>query len=223
MTGCKCPGRGAHQCPLTEYVDPPEIAASIGTNVAFSVEPQIGNLQFQWLMNGNEKPNETNAVLTLPNVGLKDVGLYSCRVMADKKTTITSAATLMVYFGGVSSAETNNGVPFTVFGPPVSSLGSGPSCPGGYSAYVNYTKTVAQGWGWAPTANTPPHHADDTVGSGSAIEYVGKTGDSGCSLSPSHAVPLPDSPPSTKYRFTIFFKFVPSTNAYPITLTGFDQ
>ena len=57
-------------------------------------------------------------------------------------------------------------------------------------------------------------------GTDTKVEYLGKLGDRGCSQT---TVQTPDPPVSLKYRFTIYFPSeLPATNAYPITLVGFN-
>jgi hypothetical protein len=96
--------------------------------------------------------------------------------------------------------------------------GSQGSCPGAYAGYVNYTKTVSQGWGWAPDSGTV-HTARDNTRSNTKVTYYGRNGDKGCNQT---AVTVPNPPPSTKYRFAIYFPNNVPTGAYPITLTGFN-
>jgi hypothetical protein len=54
------------------------------------------------------------------------------------------------------------------------------------------------------------------------VQAMGKSGDNFCGQT---TINLPTPPTSAKYRFGIYFPpgaQIP-TNAYPITLTGFDQ
>ena len=105
-----------------------------------------------------------------------------------------------------------------MFGAPYFGGGSQGSCPGPYAGYVNYTRTVSQGWGWAPTGTI--HKAADGGGrTDTTVVYLGKYGDTGCDQTP---VTIPHPAPSPKYRFAIYFpNNVPTTN-YPIVLTGFN-
>ena len=89
-------------------------------------------------------------------------------------------------------------------------------CPGGYIGYISYTKTVAQGWGWAPT-NTV-HTATDTNRADTKVEFSGKNGDSGCNQT---KVTVPDPTASPKYRFNVYFTNNMPTNSYPLVLSGF--
>lgn len=104
----------------------------------------------------------------------------------------------------------------TVYATPVVSSGSIGTCPGAYAGYVSYTKTTAQGWGWAPT-NTV-HTATDTNRTDTKVVFEGKSGDSGCNLT---TVTVPHPTTSTKYRFTIYFPNNVPTNSYAIVLDGF--
>jgi hypothetical protein len=110
------------------------------------------------------------------------------------------------------------GGPITVFGTPYPGGGSHNGCPGPYAGYVNYTKTISQGWGWSPSGTV--HTASDGSGrTDTKIEYVGAYGDSGCDRT---TVTIPHPAFSPVYRFTIYFTNNIPTNAYPITLTGFN-
>ena len=108
---------------------------------------------------------------------------------------------------------------FTVYATPVTSSGTKGSCPGSYVGYVNYTKTVAQGWGWAPTSGTSIHTATDTTRTDTKVEYGGKLYDTGCNQT---TVSVPDPTYSTKYRFAIYFTNNVPTNSYPVDLDGFN-
>jgi hypothetical protein len=169
---------------------------------------------FQWVRNGVVLDGQTNSTLTISQVGINDTGLYSCFVFKGSEAVPTREATLNVV------AMASAGGPITVFGTPVLSNGQQGSCPGHYIGYVNFRKTAADGWGWAPTAGTTIHTASD--GSGRAdtkIQYGGKYGDNSCDLT---TIGVPQPPFSPLYRFTIFFTNNVPTNAYPIVLNGFD-
>lgn len=102
----------------------------------------------------------------------------------------------------------------------LSTLGA---CPGSYVCYLNYKKTIAQGWGWKPSTNTTVHTASDTNRTDTWVEALGKYGDVHCGV---QTVTVPHPPASPSYRFSIYFPSnCPSplnTNVYKITLTGFD-
>jgi len=104
----------------------------------------------------------------------------------------------------------------TISAVPVVSSGTNGVCPGGYVGYASYSKTVAQGWGWAPT-NTV-HTATDTNRPDTKVEFTGKIGDSGCNQT---TVTVPDPTASPKYRFKVYFTNHVPTNAYPLVLDGF--
>ena len=108
----------------------------------------------------------------------------------------------------------------TVFAAPVTSSGSNGFCPGSYTGYVFYSKTVGNGWGWAPSTNTTLFTAADGGGrTDTKVYFLGKLNDTGCNQT---SVTIPNPPTSLKYRFYIYFtNNVPTTN-YPIVLTGFD-
>ena len=157
---------------------------------------------------------QTNSDLVLQNVGIGDVGLYTCDISKDGGESVpTRTASLNVF-------TLTAGGPITVYGSPVISSGSQGGCPGPYAGYVTYIKTVSQGWGWGPSTNTTLHTAaDGTTRIDTKVEYVGKKGDSGCNQT---IVTVPDPSYSSKYRFSIYFPNNVPTNSYPITLVGFD-
>jgi len=144
------------------------------------------------------------------------------------KKQITPIITLAILAGavvlaGCSSTDTlirPNDSSVVVYGTPVSGGGSQGTCPGHYVGYVNYTKTVAQGWGWEPSTNATVYTASDGGGrTNTKVEYVGKKGDTGCNQT---SVTVPYPAPSAAYRFTIYFtNNVPTTN-YPLNLSGFN-
>ena len=225
-----------------EFADQPEDQATHdGGSVTFSVEPRVIGLTYQWmrqLPEGNlDLPDQTFDTLTLTNVSLSDVGLYRCRVMQGNQIEITRAASLYIYtrseaqlsakqplsLQSSSSFSTMSlGDPdvLVLYGPVITTGGSSGTCPGTYAGSVSFNKTVAQGWGWAPSTNTTIHTASDTLRSDTKVTYVGRSFDAGCGQT---SIAVPDPTVSLKYRFTIYFPSdVPTTNAYPITLTGFD-
>jgi len=129
----------------------------------------------------------------------------------------TRAASLNVVMAGLPG-----GGPIVVFGLPKASNGMQGTCPGSFVGYVNYTKTIAQGWGWIPSTNTTTTFtaSDGSGRTDTKIGYMGKYGDTGCDQT---TVTVPNPPFSPSYRFTIYFpNNVPTTN-YPIVLTGFNQ
>jgi hypothetical protein len=157
--------------------------------------------------------DQTNSTLTVPSVGTNDAGFYSCSVFKSDQAVPTRSASLAV-------ATADSGGDLVVYALPMLATGSSGACPGRYIGYANYTKTVAQGWGWAPSTNTTVHTASD--GSGRAdtkVQYIGRFGDAGCSPV---SVTVPNPPPSAAYRFTIYFTNNVPTNAYPLTFAGFN-
>ena len=184
---------------------------------SFSVYATNGPLTYQWLKNNVALLGETNSILTIAGAKKSDVGLYSCNVSKGLEIVPTRSASLMVF---VNSTDPDTGIdPVTLWATPVPSSGSSGSCPGPYKGYINYTRTVAQGWGWAPSTNTTVHTAEDTNSVNTKVQFVGRSGDSGCNQT---IATVPDPSISTKYRFTIYFTNSVPTNSYSITLDGFD-
>jgi hypothetical protein len=215
---------------------PKDQGAFENDNATFTAAPKVGDLTFQWMRQWRDKvellKGETGSSLTLSNVGIGDVGHYLCAVTQKDQVQLTPAASLTV---GVKSASPRagkissgaqsfslldyEGETLTLFGSPVFSSGSQGGCPGSYVGYVNYTKPVSQGWGWAPAANTTVHTASDNNRTDTKVQYVGKSGDIGCDQT---SVTVPHPAYSSKYRFTIYFPDNVPTDVYPITLTGFN-
>ena len=189
---------------------PTDQAVAVGSSTVLTVEAVNGD-SYQWLRNGVAMPGQTNSTLVLDNVETGDVGYYTCAVIKGGEAVPTRAAQVNVY-------TLDGGGTITVFGAPVVSSGSQGTCPGPYAGYVNYRKTVSQGWGWAPSAGTSTHIASDDNRTDTKVEYVGKYGDGGCNQTSVTVDPVY----SPKYRFTIYFTNNVPTNAYAITLTGFD-
>lgn len=210
----------------------------VGSTVTFSVVATNADT-YQWYCNNVAMNGQTNSSVTVPNVTTNSVGYYSAYVINQMGGVPTRQANLAVYTtsGSTSSSSTSTtsrlamssmtmsstltgGGDVTVYAYPVSSGGGSGTCPGQYAGYVSFTKTAAQGWGWAPSSGTNVHTATDNNQSNTKIQYMGEYGDMGCAQT-TVSVPNPMSP---VYRFTIYFptnSTVP-TNSYPITLSGFD-
>ena len=192
---------------------PIDQAIPVGSNAVFSAQATNGNLAFQWFRNGVAIDGQTNCDLVLESVGIGDVGFYTCNIAKDGGESVPTRTASLNVFTALA------GGPITVFGAPVFSSGSQGGCPGGYAGYVNYIKTVSQGWGWAPTTNTTLHTATDANRIDTKVQYGGKFGDVGCNQT---IVTVPHPTYSPKYRFTIYFPNNVPTNSYAITLVGFD-
>jgi hypothetical protein len=221
---------------------PVDQTVAVGANVALSVQANNAD-GFQWLCNGVPLDGQTNNALIIQNAGINDVGLYSCEVfngdqavptraasvevettsgattasMTAAKATTASALSASAMTAGASAASMPAGGPIIVYGTPYLGGGSKGSCPGPYTGYAIYTKTISQGWGWSPSGTV--HTVTDTNRTDTKIEYVGAYGDSGCAQT---TVTIPHPTFSPVYRFAIYFTNNVPTNAYPIVLTGFN-
>src|SRR5258707_419164 len=51
-----------------------------GGSTTFNAQATNGNISYQWRRNGSVLEGQTNCALVLDNVGVNDVGLYSCDV-----------------------------------------------------------------------------------------------------------------------------------------------
>jgi len=218
---------------------PLDQAVPMGSNVVLSVQANNADA-CQWLRNGVPLDGQTNNILIIANAGISDVGLYSCQLFNGGEMVPTRAASVQVEtagalaptattasttaFGSTGNTVMANGVlgggPITVMGTPYPGNGSQGTCPGPYTGWVAYTKTVSQGWGWTPASGATVLTAADGSGrTDTKVQYVGAYGDNGCGQT---TVTIPYPPFSPAYRFTIYFTNNVPTNAYPITLTGFN-
>ena len=183
----------------------------LGDSADFAVDAVDGR-SYQWMHNGTAVSGQTNSTLTIENTQISDAGFYSCNVANGADVASSISASLEIY-------TVTPDIDVVVYAFPTTSSGSLPPCPGAYAGYVNYTKTVAQGWGWAPNTNTTIYTASDMTRTNTKVEYVGAYGDEGCAKT---NVTIHYPPYSPVYRFSIYFPSkVPTTN-YPITLTGFN-
>jgi hypothetical protein len=206
---------------------PTDQAVIAGSNVVLSVQAVYAD-NYQWQSNGVDIAGQTNTTLVLPNVGVNGAGAYSCNVSQSGGDPVpTRAASVLVETaakpataGGVHADGILGGGPITVSGAPRASNGTINPCPGGFVGYVNYTKSISQGWGWTPISGATTLTAADGGGrTDTKIGYVGEYGDTGCGQT---LVTIPYPPPSPIYRFTIYFSNNMPTTNYPITLTGFN-
>ncbi len=223
---------------------PVDQTVPIGSSVVLSVQANNAD-GYQWVCNGVLLDGQTNNTLAIQSAGINDVGFYSCEVFngdqavptraasveveTTASTTTASPSSITAAKATTASATTASmnaaclpgGGPIIVFGAPIAGGGTQGTCPGNYAGYVNYTKTISQGWGWVPSTNTIVFTAADGSGrTDTKIMYGGKYGDTGCNQT---TVTIPNPPYSPSYRFTIFFPTnVPTTN-YPISLTGLNQ
>jgi hypothetical protein len=219
---------------------PVDQCVPIGAPVTFSVVASNVD-SYQWYGNNGALDGQTNSSLTIPSAGIGDVGYYYASVIKGAEAVPTRSAGLNVYLVStlttttssgpktrfassslsVGAADLGSGGVITVFGSPVVSAGGSGTCPGKYAGYVNFTKPPSQGWGWSPSISTTTYTATDTNRSDTRIQFGGDFGDIGCAQT---AVTIPFPAMSPVYRFSIYFPpgtAVP-TNAYPITLNGFN-
>ncbi|HEX4264028.1 MAG TPA: immunoglobulin domain-containing protein [Verrucomicrobiae bacterium] len=224
----------------TIFQQPVDQCVPVGSAVTFSVVASNAD-SYQWYDNNTALDGQTNSSLTIPSTGTGDVGYYYASVIKGSEAVPTRSACLNVYttsspaststissgprmksmsMNMAMSTDLTGGGVITVFGAPVVSGGGGTGCPGAYSGYVNFTKPMSEGWGFAPdTSNS--HTATDSNRSDTKVQFNGYYGDGNCAQT---TVTVGNPPPSPAYRFTIFFprgSQVP-TNSYAITLVGFN-
>lgn len=117
-------------------------------------------------------------------------------------------------WGSVQSGLADDNIFIKVI--PTALSGTNGTCPGGFIGYATYTKSPAEGWGWAPT-NTV-HTVTDTNRTDTKVQFKGMFGDNGCNQT---TVTLPNPAVSPKYQFTVYFTNNVPTNSYTIELKGF--
>jgi hypothetical protein len=201
---------------------PVDQAVLIGSNAVLSVQA-VNADNYQWLRNNVLLEGQTNSSLVIEQVGIGDAGSYSCDVsQAGGEAVPTRAASLnvVVTSAGAVAASVPGGRTIYVYGLPKVGGGTQGNCPGPYAGYVSYTRTISQGWGWAPSTNATIFTAADGGGrTDTTVVFLGKYGDNDCDQT---IATIPAPPFSPKYRFAIYFpNDVPTTN-YPIILTGFN-
>jgi len=213
-------------------VQPVDQVIIAGSNTVLSAQALDAD-NYQWQSNGVDIVGQTNSTLVLQNLGLKDAGAYSCNVSqtgGDPVPTRAASVEVETTANATAAGATANGVtadgilgggPIVVAGLPRPGSGTQGTCPGSYAGYVIYSKTISQGWGWAPISGATTLTASDGSGrTDTKIVYNGAYGDSGCDQT---TVTIPYPAYSPVYRFAIYFpNNVPTTN-YPIVLTGFNQ
>lgn len=103
--------------------------------------------------------------------------------------------------------------------------GGAPSgCPGTYHGYINYVRTVAQGWGFIPDTNVLHHTATDLREPTNNLELVSDYGFFVCHTNSVDWTNIPSlTPPlyGTAARMTVFFKNFPTNQAYALLFKGF--
>lgn len=216
---------------LAIIVQPEDQTVNLHSNAEFSVvvvqSPPISTngISYQWQVNYSADislnssnwvniSGATNASVTINDVGLSNVGHYRVKAWASPPVT-SDAASLSV----ATVSAGGGGTSITVFGAPSAVAGnsSPETCPGAYAGSVSYKKKASEGWGWAP--GVAPFIAADGVRTDTKVEMSGYSGDRQCDI---FGNCTRTSLPDVKYRFTIYFPTsVPTTNAYPIVLTGF--
>ena len=198
-------------------LQPNDQSVPFGSNAIFSVTAQNTG-GYQWLYNGNPISNGTNSTLVIQNVSIQNVGYYSCDVFKGLQSVPTRSALLQVYTNWI---DPQTGVdPMVIYSYPYPSEGQQSSCPGKYVGYVYYTPG-GNTWGYPidTTNGNTVFTATDNNSANTKIQYVGEYGDEGCNQT---TVTVPNPPMSPQYVFCIYFTNSVPTNAYPITLSGFN-
>ncbi|HEY3763090.1 MAG TPA: immunoglobulin domain-containing protein [Verrucomicrobiae bacterium] len=195
-------------------VQPEDQLVPVGSNATFTLTAQNAS-SYQWLRDDAVLIGATNNTLTIPHAGIADVARYSCEVFKGREPIPTRAASLMVY---TDSTDPKTGLdPIVVYCTPVNTSGSQGICPGSYVGYAYYSKPP--GWGWTPITGSTVFTASDTNRNNTKVEFIGYNGDSGCNQT---TVTIPNPPFSPQYQFAVYFTNNVPTNAYGITLTGFN-
>ncbi len=179
-------------------------------------------LAYQWQRQGPGLTNYVNIrgatsnTFSISHVSTNDVAFYRVEVSSTNGTSISQPAQLLVY---------THHSPLTVYGSPLKISSSGTGCPGPYAGYVNYKKAVPT-WGWTPNhgGGIVLHSAKDNTRSDTKVLVQGISNDSFCQQTTIvNTHPGAPTPEDTTYRFTIYLPNNVTTNAYPITLDGFNE
>jgi hypothetical protein len=244
---------------LTDSVDQsafPQITAQpvdqtvpIGSSVTLSVQANNAD-GYQWLRNEVPLDGQTNNTLVIQNVGIDDVGLYSCEVFNGGEMVPTRAASVEVETtAGAAVASTTTGSTLTAKTTTASALTASAttsgaiaaSLPGGGPITVYGTPLLGNGssggcpghytgyviyskpysQGWGWTPTGTVHTVTDGSGrTDTKVQYFGAYGDYGCAQT---TVSIPNPTFSPVYEFAIYFTNNVPTNAYPmVLLTGFN-
>lgn len=203
---------------------PEDQCARLGEPATFAAPEGPEGTTYQWVRVRRGAleplPGETDRTLTIAETTLQDVGFYRCYVTTPAKEELTRPASLIVAAPPVGDrgVAALSATAFDVWVTPTTSSGSLGTCPGSYVGYANYTKSP--GWGWTPTSGADTYCAADGMGATNKVYFRGQSNDVGCGTS---TVTVPKPCPSSKYRFIIYFPTaMPTTDPYPITLTGFN-
>ena len=202
---------------------PQDQLVKLGQSATFTVtaapESLKEPLSYQWVFKCNPVPSGTNKTLIINNVTTNDVGFYSCAVHRDTdfvmpEFVITQPALLMAW---------SSNSPLTVWStPPPGGSGSGSVCPYPYVGYISYyvpcPPPADARCGFTLNSDTPKTAQDTRTDT--KIKFFGKTfNNNGCGTSGFVSVsPLN----STSYKFCVYFPSNVPTNAYPLTLNGFN-
>ena len=111
----------ADETPPVIVSGPQSLTNAAGATATFTVAATACTpLAYAWFFNGTTISGATNAVLTLPGVGLANAGAYTVAVTAAGGSTTSAAATLTVYIPFALSAANDPGVGMVlnVTGPP---------------------------------------------------------------------------------------------------------
>lgn len=205
---------------------PEDQMVRLGEDATFTAPEGPKGTTYQWVRvrRGGNEPlvGQTGRTMTIKNTTVKAVGFYRCFVTTPDKEELSKPASLMVTTPAVGdqgvAALSANAI--TVYAQIVTTSGTMGTCPGSYVGSVNFVKPSPD-WGWAPIPGAPSYTAADLNQSDTKVRYQGKSYDVGCAQT---TVSVPDPCPSVKYRFAIYFPTtIPSTDPYPITLTGFNS
>jgi hypothetical protein len=231
-------------------VQPLDQAVPLGSNVVLSVQANNAD-SCQWLRNGVPLNGQTNSVLAIANVGINDVGLYSCQVFnsggemvptraasVQVETTVNATAAGLpaviataarpstastTTFGVTANGVMANGV---LGGGPIVVLGTPLLSNGSKNScpgpYVGYVAyTKTVSQGWGWVPISGAPVISAADGSGRTDTKIEYVGAYGDHGCGQTSIAI-NTAYSPVYRFTIYFTNNVPTNAYPIVLTGFN-
>lgn len=154
-----------------------------------------------------------------------DVTPIFCGSTNSQEVTLVTFLNKTTYQAGFWRAKQQDGFVYYAYAFTNGFSGGAPSgCPGTYHGYINYVRTVAQGWGFIPDTNVLDHTVTDVREPTNHLQLVTDYGFIACNTNTVDWTNIPTlTPPlfGTAARATVYFKNYPTNQAYPVLFRGF--